>query len=256
MRICAAAGYPALAWGMSRAARTRDEELLPTGVELLAPGTARGLVEPLRRLAPAQIVVCSYDRRLPEEVLSTARDGSVNVHFSLLPRWRGAAPLQHAVLAGDLTTGVTAHRITDRYDSGPILARSNEIQLGPWPRRHRLQPLLDAAMSELLPVALRAVTAGEPGQPQQEQEATDAPMLTSEIYTADWSSTAHEIHGRVRLLGYFSPLGGPDRGPVAELDGQRIRLLETSLTAVAGAREVRCADGPLWILRTAPVQSS
>jgi methionyl-tRNA formyltransferase len=141
---------------------------LDLGIEVLQPPTLRvpGMLE---RLGPAPdlLVVVAYGLLLPRGVLAWPRLGCVNVHASLLPRWRGAAPIQHALLAGDSTTGVSLMRMDEGLDTGPVYAR-RETPIGGSDTAADLHDRLAALGADLLARALPALLAGElRAQPQR-----------------------------------------------------------------------------------------
>jgi len=140
-------------------------------------------------------VVVAYGKILPSEFLAAPRDGCVNVHFSLLPKYRGAAPVNWAIVNGDTETGVTTMRIVEELDAGPILLqRSTEIANETAPElMKRLAELGADLLSETL-ARLNELNA----QPQNDSEATLAPILKREDGLIDWSMDAFAIERRVR----------------------------------------------------------
>lgn len=143
-------------------------------------------------------VVVAYGRILPEEFLRTPRDGCINVHFSLLPRYRGAAPTNWAIINGDRETGVTTMFIEPALDTGPILLQRqtpiNETETAP-ELMERLSEIGAGLLSETLS-RLHALTP----QPQNDAKATFAPLLKKEDGLIDWSQNAAAIERRVRGL--------------------------------------------------------
>ncbi len=156
-------------------------------------------------------VVVAYGRLLPAHLLAAPRFGCVNLHASLLPRWRGAAPIQAAVLAGDLETGVCAQRMVEALDEGPILAE-RRISLDP---RVTSGELHDALSELAARVALEAldVVATAPGAPQ-DGPATYAAKIDRDSGRLDWSEPADALDRRVRAMtpwpgGHVPWAGGP-----------------------------------------------
>jgi methionyl-tRNA formyltransferase len=175
-------------------------------------------VERIRAMEPDLLVVVAYGQIIPRSVLAIPRLGAINVHASLLPRWRGAAPIARAILAGDRETGVTIMRMDEQLDHGPVLAAS-PTEIG----EHEDAPALTARLAEqgaeVLVETLRHlehVYARE----QDHGEATIAPRLSKEEGELDWSMGAQEIDRRVRGLqpwpGATLPTG---RGRVKVLRG-------------------------------------
>jgi methionyl-tRNA formyltransferase len=189
------------------------------GVPLLQPPTLKGETVPaqLALWAPEVLVVVAYGLLLPPAVLSVAPLGSVNVHASLLPRWRGAAPVQRAILAGDTETGVTIMAMDEGLDSGPVLLeRRHPID------RHETGGSLLRTLSILGAAALLEALDGlargtlKP-QPQRSEGVTHAAKVTKAEARIDWDRPAAEIERQVRA---FNPV------PIAEtrLRGQQLRI--------------------------------
>jgi len=156
--------------------------------------------EALRRAEPAAIVVVAYGELLTAPVLALAPLGCFNVHFSLLPRWRGAAPVQRALMAGDEVTGVTVIRLDEGLDTGPVIASRSET-IRPDDDAGSLGRRLAAAGARLLVGSLETVAAGEAvAVPQDEALAVAAPKVARSERTIDWGTGARAIAGLVRAL--------------------------------------------------------
>jgi methionyl-tRNA formyltransferase len=189
------------------------------GVPLLQPPTLRSAAvqAELAAWAPEAIVVVAYGLLLPPAVLRAAPLGCVNVHASLLPRWRGAAPVQRAILAGDTETGVTIMAMDEGLDTGPVLLQRPHV-IG----RHETGGSLLAALSALgasaLLEALQGLAAGtlEP-RPQSSIGVTHAAKITKAEARIDWGGAAGDIERQVRA---FNPV------PTAEtrLRGEQLRI--------------------------------
>ncbi|MBM4000230.1 MAG: methionyl-tRNA formyltransferase [Planctomycetes bacterium] len=206
----------------------------------------------LQRLAPDLLVVCDYGQILRPDVLATARLGAINLHGSLLPRYRGAAPVQWAICHGEETTGVTVFRITAGLDSGPILTeRSARIEADDD------APRLEARLAELGAGAvldaidgLAAWDGRSPlGTPQDPALATRAPRFQREDGRIDWRRPARAIRDRVRGLtpwpGSFTFWHGGIGEPVRLLI-QRVGLPEGPSDGEAG-RVVRVERDRCWV---------
>lgn len=141
-------------------------------------------------------VVVAYGRILSPEFLRTPRRGCINVHFSLLPRYRGAAPANWAIVSGEAKTGVTTMFIEQELDSGPILMQS-ETQIGESETAPELMRRLAGTGAELLSETLAQLDAITP-RPQHDQDATFAPILTKQHGLIDWSNNAATIERCVR----------------------------------------------------------
>jgi len=213
------------------------------GLRIAQPQTLKG-ANALDALGPAPdlLVVVAYGLLLPPPVLAWPRLGCVNLHASLLPRWRGAAPIQHALLARDATTGVSLMRIERGLDTGAVyLERSTSI--GARETAGQLHDRLAKLAADILADALPGLLAGElEPTPQQEALATHAPKITKAEAVLDWRRAALELDARVRAF---------DPWPVAETrldDGTRLRVwraepLEAKTAARPGTVVRAGADG-------------
>jgi methionyl-tRNA formyltransferase len=141
-------------------------------------------------------VVVAYGRILPAEYLVAPRRGCINVHFSLLPRYRGAAPVNWAIVNGEEQTGVTTMFVEEELDSGPILLQ-RQTQIEPAETAPELMQRLAASGAELLGETLQRLDELQPTT-QDDSKATFAPLLTKATGVIDWTSSAHEIERRVR----------------------------------------------------------
>ena len=176
------------------------------GLELLEADALddRRTVERLRALSVDLFVVVAFGRILAGDLLRMPRRGAINVHFSLLPRWRGASPVQHAILAGDTHTGVTIMRIDEGLDTGPIL-RAASVPVEPDEDAGSLGARLAVLGAELLMATIPAVVAGAIDAVPQDGVPSYAPKLTPADRRLDWADPAASIVGRVRA---FAPAPG------------------------------------------------
>ena len=170
------------------------------GLEVYQPERIREpeAVEKLRRLSPDLLVVVAYGQIIPPSVLSIPRHGVVNVHASLLPRHRGAAPVAHAILSGDTQTGVTIMRMDEKLDHGPILASSKTV-IVEGEDAAVLTARLAVMGAELLVQTLERLDQITPLE-QEHAQATLAPRLRREDGQLEWEAGAAEIDRRVRGL--------------------------------------------------------
>jgi methionyl-tRNA formyltransferase len=176
------------------------------------------VVERLRSLAPDVMVVVAYGQIIPAGVLSIPAKGVVNVHASLLPRHRGAAPVAGAILAGDRETGVTIMRMDEQLDHGPVLA-TRETAIGSREDAPALTARLAEMGAELLVETLGRLDEIEP-RIQDHERATVAPRLRREDGELDWGLGADEIDRRVRALQPWPGATLPtSRGRVKVLSG-------------------------------------
>lgn len=188
--------------GMKLQATPVKEFALTHNIPVYQPVTLKG-DEPLalvRSLAPDLTVVAAYGRILPREILDAPELGSVNIHASLLPKYRGAAPVNQAVLCGETETGVTIMAMAPELDAGDILcARSTAI--GPEETAEELYPRLAELGAQLIVEAVADLAAGTAVRtPQNHAVATYAPMLTRAMSPVDWNRSAAEIHNQIRGL--------------------------------------------------------
>ena len=178
------------------------------GLPVYQPATLRrpAVAELIRKLKPDVVVVAAYGLILPKEVLGIPPHGCLNVHPSLLPRWRGPSPIAFAILAGDEHTGVTVMLMDEGMDTGPIVARSDPVPIGPDDTTGTLTPKLAQVGAGLLLDTLPRWVAGEiVPEPQDDSKATYSRLLTKEDGAIDWGRPAEEIWRMVRA---FDPWPG------------------------------------------------
>ena len=191
--------------------KNRGHKLVPTPVkeyaltknipvyqpEKLRDGTALELV---KSLAPELTVVAAYGRILPEDILEAPKHGSINVHSSLLPKYRGAAPINWAILNGEETTGVTIMYMAKELDAGDIILQ-RETPIGPEEDAQALTARLAELGAEALIEAVAAIGKGTASRTSQDEtRQTYAPILTREMSPIDWARTAGQINCQVRGL--------------------------------------------------------
>lgn len=191
------------------------ELALAHGVPVFQPASLRrdpAAVASLARLAPDVVVVAAYGLILPPSVLAIAPGQALNVHASLLPRWRGAAPVAYAILAGDLETGVTIMKMDEGLDTGPLIAQRS-VPVAAQETAGELTDRLACMGADLLAEMLPRWLAGEvEPDPQDDAAATHAPRLTRADGHLTWSESATDLARRVRALcpwpGAFTALAG------------------------------------------------
>ena len=195
---------------------------LERGLPLIQPARLRdpGVAEALRAWNPDLAVVAAYGRLIPDELLTLPRLGMINVHASLLPKYRGAAPVHRAVMAGEAETGVTIMRVIRELDAGPMLA-ARARPIGPDETSEAVERDLAAMGGGLLVDVVHAMAEGAANEePQDEALATYAPKITREDGLIDWSRGARAVHDQVRGL-YPWPHAS------TLLDGVRLIVLRT-----------------------------
>ncbi|MEZ5437744.1 MAG: methionyl-tRNA formyltransferase [Lysobacteraceae bacterium] len=235
------------------------QRALRAGIEVRQPTSLRdpGAQQALRELQPDLLVVIAYGLILPQAVLEIPPNGGWNLHASLLPRWRGAAPIQRAIEAGDRETGVCLMQMEAGLDTGPVLL-SQRTPILEDDTAGTLHDRLAKLSAEVLADGLKLLRAGirPQARPQPEEGVEYARKLDKAEARLDWTSSAIELARKVRA---FSPW------PVAELDlaGQRLRVhAAKAMDAVPGSAEpgtviaagrdgidVVCADGVLRLLQ-------
>jgi methionyl-tRNA formyltransferase len=218
-------------------------------MDLLLPGSAEGLGQAFVGYRLDLAVVYGFSWKIPPGVLRTPRFGVINVHSSLLPKYRGPAPVLWAIRNGDPDIGFTIHRMDEDFDTGPILAQQGGIPLDDDITPERLRSRAEPVIRDLLTVALERVSTNDPGRPQGDAGASHARLLEPEFSVIDWTSSAREVHNQVRTFRFMSA----GRGPIARVGERWLKVLRTRLSEAEGLR-VECADGPIWIVESEPVQ--
>ncbi len=272
LRACLAAGAEVVAVytqpdrpagrGRKPAPSPVKQAALAAGIPVEQPETLKSAAaqQRLRELAPDLVVVIAYGLILPRAVLAIPRLGCWNVHASLLPRWRGAAPIQRAILAGDTETGVCLMRMQAGLDTGPVLL-SEATPIAPDDTGGTLHERLAAMGAHLLGEGLRRLIAGEvlPETPQAEAGATYAHKIDKAEARLDFARPAIELERKIRAF---------DPWPVAEaeLRGERVRVWRSECrdsglgtrdseepgTIIAAGKhgiDVACGEGVLRILK-------
>lgn len=199
------------------------QRALELGVPLLQPERVGDAVEAISATGADVGAVVAYGSILPLAVLEALPLGFVNLHFSLLPRWRGAAPVQHALRAGDRVTGVSAFRLDEGMDTGPIL-RTLEVGIPEDVDAGVLLEALAVAGAPVLRDALVAVAAGEPGTAQPDQGATSAPRILAADAVVPWDAEAEVVARTVRSLT-------PRPGATTTLEGGRVKVAGASVAS-------------------------
>jgi len=211
------------------------------------------IVAQIAEIKPDLIIVAAYGLLLPQAVLDIPTRGCVNVHASLLPRWRGAAPVQAAILEGDSETGITLMQMEAGLDSGPVLA-SDTIDIDVGETAGSLHDRLAALGGELLVQELTAILGGSlEAVPQDDRQVTYAGKIRKQDAVIDWSCTAEQIGRKIRA---YDPVPGAS----FDLDGEVIKCWKaeavdsgegpvgTILSADKHGVDVACSGGALRML--------
>lgn len=244
------------------APRGRGQELKPSPVHAFAETLGLPVRTPVSMKTPEEIeafraldldaaVVVAFGQILVKDVLEAPRLGCFNLHASLLPRWRGAAPIQRAIMAGDPVTGVQVMRMSEGLDEGPVLM-GEQVRIDALETAGTLHDKLAAVGSRMLPVALAAIERGAAREmPQAEEGVTYAKKIKSAEARIDWTRPAAEIDLHIRGL---SPFPGAwfeapsEKGPVRvkallsrveDADGAPGSALDDSLLIACGEGAVR-----------------
>ncbi len=247
------------------APRGRGQAMRPSPVQAFAESLGLATRTPASMRDPEEIsafaalgldaaVVVAFGQILPAAVLDAPRLGSFNLHGSLLPRWRGAAPIQRAVMAGDRVTGVQVMRMTEGLDEGPVLL-SESVRIDALETAGTLHDRLAPIGAALMARALEAVARGEATEaPQAEEGATYAKKIRPSETRINWGKPAAEVDRRIRGLSPFPgawTLAPSERGPVRvklllsqveEAEGEPGQVLDDGLL-------VACGEGAVRLLR-------
>lgn len=210
----------------------RKQVLTPPPVKVLALENRIPVYQPktlkdgealaaIQQLAPQLIVVVAYGRILPKEILETPQHGCINLHVSLLPRYRGAAPIQWAVINGEKETGVSIMQMDEGLDTGPVLAMQN-VGIGPEQTAGEVFAMVTQIGARLLCDTVTSIGRGTATATPQQGEATLAPPLNKEMAHLDFTLPAQSLHDRAR---------GCNPWPLAWFvyEGKRVKVLRTKV---------------------------
>ncbi|PYK34583.1 MAG: methionyl-tRNA formyltransferase [Verrucomicrobia bacterium] len=201
----------------------------PPGAPIFQPARIKDpqAIEQIRSRTPDAIVVVAYGQILPHDVLEIPRLACLNVHASLLPRWRGAAPLQAAIAAGDFETGITVMYMDEGLDTGDILLQRN-VEILPNDTGGSLHDRLAQIAPEALLESLRLIAAGSaPRIRQDNARATYAPKLKREHGQIDWSESAAAIERKIRAYN-------PWPGAFMKVGDQNLKIFSASVVDLTG----------------------
>ena len=226
------------------------------GIEVRHPETLRDEAEQaaFAALDLDLAVVAAYGLILPKAILEAPRHGCLNIHASLLPRWRGAAPIQRAILAGDRISGVTVMRMDEGLDTGPMLLRES-VTIGPKTNAGRLHDDLAAMGARMIVEALAKLEAGKIEEtPQPDEGVTYAAKIDKAETRVDWSRPSEEVHNHIRGLSPFP--GAWCEFPDDAGKPIRVKLLRTTCADGGGAPgtvlddrlTIACGNGAIRIL--------
>ena len=219
------------------------------GLPLIQPPKVREAIDDMRRVAPEVAIVVAYGKILPAALLEIPRHGFLNIHGSILPRWRGAAPIQRAIEHGDTETGVTIMRVDEELDHGPMLVIA-KTPIGPDEHTPSLAARLSAIGAEALADVLARLDDIEE-TPQDHSLATLAPKIEKSEGEIDWSASAQSIYDKFRA---FDPWPG-----VFTRDGLKLVELCTvhsaqctgfagTVLSIDAAVTIECGSGAIRII--------
>jgi methionyl-tRNA formyltransferase len=216
----------------------RDQQIAPTPIKNAIAETAIPILQParikdqtsigeIRALEPDVIVVMAYGQILPRDVIEIPREACLNLHASLLPRWRGAAPIQAAIAAGDRKTGITVMHMDEGLDTGDILLK-REINVLPGDTGGSLHDRLAQIAPKALLESLELLARGNaPRIAQENALASYAPKLKREHGQIDWSEPAEAIERKIRAFN-------PWPGAFMKLDNQNLKIFSGSVIDLSG----------------------
>lgn len=212
--------------GLQLTASPVSQAATELGLPLRKPENARtrAFREEIEALQPDVLVVSCYGQILTERLLASARRGGINLHGSILPRWRGAAPIQRALEAGDTVTGVTVMQMDRGMDTGDIIA-IGQMGIGPDVTYGELQTDLAELAASLAAEWIPRVVAGDYQRQPQPAEGTHAPKITPSETQLRWEEPADRLYNRYRAFS-------PDPGVWAEVRGQRVKVRRLARTGV------------------------
>ncbi len=241
--------------------RGRKQEMTPSEVKVCALGHGIEVYQPeslrtdeayeyLRKYEPDYIIVAAYGKILPKRILDLPKYACINVHGSLLPKYRGAAPIQRSVLSGDKVTGITTMLMGEGLDTGDMLLKK-EYEIDINATSGEVFDALSQSAPDLLIETIEKFTKGEIiPERQNEAEATHAAMLSKDEAVIDWSKTAAEIHNTVRGMAPWPVAYTGYKGKKLKIFTSRLTDEKTSLP-VGKIKEdknrilVACGDGML-----------
>ena len=211
--------------GMKLAYSPVKEYALEKNLKIYQPIKIRNnteFLDEIKTLAPDVICVVAYGKILPKEILEIPKLGCINVHGSLLPKYRGAAPIQWAVLNGDKTTGITTMYMNEGMDTGDMILKE-EVEIGPEETTGDLWQKLSKIGGEILVKTLKLIEEGKAPREKQPEEFSLAPMLNKEMALIDWeNSDINKIHNLIRGLN-------PIMGAYSYIDGKKIKFWKSKV---------------------------
>ena len=206
------------------------EEAVKRNIPVRQPARLRDdkvLIEEMKSMAPDFIIVVAYGQILSEEILAIPKYGCINLHASLLPKLRGAAPLNFALIEGHKESGATTMLMDKGLDTGDMLL-VRKIELSEQMNVEELHDRISEMGGELLVETIEGLMSGSvKPQPQKHEESTYAPLITKELQLIQWDRPSFAVHNLVRGLS-------PVPGAFSYVDGQKVKILETEVVEGTG----------------------
>ena len=217
--------------GLNVAISPVKELALKNKIEVFQPEKIKdkAAIDLVRKISPDLIVVAAYGKILPKEIINMPKYGSINVHASLLPKYRGAAPIQWAILNGEKETGITIQKVFEALDTGDIILQE-KVTIEPGDNSHSLTRKLFVIGSKLLVEAVDQIESGKVKYiKQEEKKATYAAILKKEDGIIDWKKTADEVLNKVRALN-------PWPGAYTYYKGKTLKIISAEEFDMGGAQ--------------------
>jgi methionyl-tRNA formyltransferase len=251
--------------------RGRGQEVASSAVKDFALNAGLYLYQPekigeesvasfFRRMKPDAVVIIAYGQKIPQSLLEIPRLGWINLHGSLLPRYRGAAPIHWAIVNGDTRTGLTTMQVDAGMDTGPVLLQ-REIEIGPDETAPELSRRMSEAGASLVLDSLHGLDHGEVSlRAQDNAKATKAPLLKKEMGRLDWDLSAQQIYNRIRGFepwpGTFTSFRGqtcrvwghPETGAHIIVGATPLKLDKPGSLAVIGSNLLVACGQSSWLL--------
>ena len=209
------------------------------GVTCYKPSTNKELADILQKTQVELVITLAYGRLIKTSELQIPKHGWLNVHFSLLPRWRGAAPVQRAIAAGDEQSGVTVFKLEEGLDTGPIYSTLS-YPLNDGSRSDEVLKDLSSLCIQPVNQALIMIAAGEPATTQESEGVMLAPKILKSEGRIDWNRDSKMLDRQIRAFQ-------PWPGAYASLNGTRIEIIEARVSETAGAAGEVISVNPLLV---------
>lgn len=218
--------------GMKLTASPVKQFAMEKEIEIYQPAKIRNnteFIEKIKELSPDLLCVVAYGKILPKELLEVPKFGAINVHGSLLPKYRGAAPIQWAVINGDEITGITTMYMNEGMDTGDMILK-REVKISPDETTGELWDRLSKVGADVLLETIEKIERNEAPREKQPEEGTMAPMLSKEIARIDWSKSAIEIKNLIRGLN-------PIMGAYSYINDKKIKIWKADNLDINGFNE-------------------